>query len=172
MAEPTSFIERALTRDDLNHDCNEHLDLRQRKKGNQVAYACQCQCRGRAVGNEVPKKNVLNPVPSFDDKLAGAYEEKLSALLAAELSDHPPREPFLSEKTLAKTEFTERLDLLISEVALKYPNASVPDIFKQYISKSTNNLDYSDQTQWQSEEQLKDWLRSNMIQWCFHIPEL
>jgi hypothetical protein len=172
MPESISFIEQARTRDDLYHDCNNHLDLRQRTKGSQTAYAYQCQCCGRAVGNEVPKRDVLDPVPPFDNSLAGAYQKKLSGLVAAERSDRARGEKFVSDKTLAETELTERLNLLFSEVAQKYPHANVPDMFKQYISRATSNLDYSDQTHWQSEDQLKDWFRSNMSQWFTVFEEV
>jgi hypothetical protein len=168
----SSIIEHAVTRKDLDHDCNAFLDLRQRIKGGQIAYAYQCQCCGRAVGNEVSKKLVLNPVPLFDDRLHVIYEEKLSSLLAKELSDHSRHEFFMSDKHTAKTEFTERLDILRSDIAQKYPHANVSDIFKQYISKAISNLNYSDQTEWQSEEHLKDWFRSNMSRWFTVFEEV
>ena len=172
MTIPSDLVALARTRQDLNHDCNEHIDLRQRTKGNQVAYAYQCQCCGRAVGNEVPKKHVLAPVPPFDDRLASAYDEKLSNLLAAELSGRPQREPFFNDKTRAKEEFTERLDLVFSEIAQKYTHANVTAMFKQYIARATSDMDYSDQTQWQSEEQLKGWFRSNMSRWFTLFEEV
>ena len=172
MPESTSFIEKARTRDDLDHDCNNHLDLRQRTKGAQIAYAYQCQRCGRAVGNEVPKRDVHNPVPLFDDRLADAYDKKLSALVAAERSNRTNGENFVSDMALAKIEFTERVDLVFSEIAQKYPHANVPAMFKQYIAQATSNLDYSDQTQWQSEEQLKDWFRSYMSKWFTVFEEV
>jgi|GEM_PF-866403 len=169
----SNFINNAENLDDLKHNCNNHLELRERRKGPGTAYACQCQVCGDAKGGEVSKKNISIQPPPFDTTLSEAYQNKHKKLLNPKIEEqYGERKSILKPSTIQPLHelLGERLEGLVKELESEYPHANITQSIQTYLIRQRAKIVNSIVPTWISEDELKEWFKQKFSEW-FYIKE-
>jgi len=153
-------LEHAKSSEALQHKCGEHLELRERRKGDGTSYGYQCQFCGQFKGGEVSKKKVfVKPIP-YDSRLEVAYRNKYQDLNNSLSSN---REAINTSLITHKSrDYCLELDKVISNFC-DQNQLNKNAIFKSYLTRQrdryiTNEFD----SNWENEEQLHSWLVENL----------
>lgn len=157
------WIENARTPDDLTHDCDEHLELRERQKGHGTAYANQCTFCGEAKGSEVAKRLVTQPVAAFDHELYARYEQRRRDLYRQIHEDTLGQQAEVPSRKIERR-LAECLADLDREFGERLVTSSVQSFLKRQRAEHIDSL----RTGWSSEAQLADWLENELSR-DFHV---
>jgi len=156
------WIDSASSVDDLNHNCLEHLELRERQKGAGTAYARQCVLCGEAKGAEVPKRTVTGPVPPFDQDLFQRYERRRTELYRQR------KDASYSTEEVPLRRIQQRLNECLDALAEEFGPEVLRNATQSYLRSQREAHINQRPTRWQSEEELSDWLETQLAA-DFHV---
>lgn len=152
-----SHLENAKTLEDLAHSCEEHLELREREKGQGTAYGNQCQFCGEFRGGEISKKKVQQVPIRYDSELEDVFYNKLKQINTAL---YPPSD--VPKPEYNPVDHSSEIEKLINQ----YCDDNRLDrsiVFRSFLSKQREEYIRNEfNSNWQSEEQLHVWFMEHM----------
>ena len=163
------WFEHAIDFEELAHDCNAFLELRERDKGQGKAYAYQCTRCGEAKGSEVAKRNVTLPVPAFDTELPIRIEQKRRQISehykATRTEIYTPAEPPWKQ-------ISKRLEECLAEFSDEFTPEQIVDSLQVFLMRQRENHVNQLVTGWKSEEELTNWLRFELEPHFYILDEV
>ncbi|QFT57085.1 hypothetical protein [Microbulbifer sp. THAF38] len=169
----TNFISNVKSLEDLEHNCSNYLELRERQKGGGSAYAYQCLLCGVAVGQEVSKKSISSKPLPFDEEIGELYSgvilRFLEEMRKQRIEKHPPLPP--PEPTVdIYAVFKEQIDQVIEGVRDDHPHSEIDHLFHRYLTEQRESYLSAYRSPWSDEDDLKCWFKRVFSCW-FEIFE-
>lgn len=160
-----SHITSANSLEQLMHDCQMHLKLRCRNKGQGTAYAFQCQFCGEFRGKEEPKRFHSQQPVAADLKLAELYQKKFQELNMANLKDLPLGDYAEEGKPIKSgVEEAEELQACIENFCQE--NGYNKDrLLKLFLYRQREAAINEYLTRWSRESDLHDWFSEVFAKW-------
>lgn len=156
---------RAKSHEDLHHNCDEYIELRERDKGKGTAYGFQCQFCGEFRGGEVSKKNVQSVPSRYDPELEEAFYQKIRQInnvlypkTNSTIVDYKP------------VDHSAALEKLINKYCDEN-GVERSSVFRSFLIGQRENYIRDEFTSnWQSEKQLHSWFKKNLSEYfeIFH----
>lgn len=152
-----SHIERAKAIEDLHHNCDEYLDLRERDKGKGTAYGYQCQFCGEFRGGEVSKKKVQQVPSRYDSELLDVYFNKIKQINTALYpTSHIPKVVY--NPIDHSSEIENLINKYCEENSLERSN-----VFRIFLSRQREKyIENEFNSNWQNEQQLHAWFMEHL----------
>ncbi|WP_250460290.1 hypothetical protein [Microbulbifer litoralis] len=169
----TQYLANATCIEDLEHDCRNHRELRERQKGRGTAYAYQCLICGQAVGSEVSKKRVSAPPRPFDEDIAEYYSSVRLGFLEEIQKEWAKNRPSLSPRPRSvdlNDSFSRKINQVIKDFRAEHPDCEIHRLFESYLVKQRITHIDALESRWSSESELSYWFRQNFSRW-FEIYE-
>lgn len=149
-------LKQAETLDDLRHNCEEYIELRERDKGKGTAYGYQCQFCGEFRGGEVSKKTIFKTPRRYDSELENAYYRKFK-----EVSKPLYLEPHTPTIKYKPTDHYSALEKIINQYC-EENNLDRSTIFRSFLIKQRETYIKNEFiSNWQNEKQLHAWFKEH-----------
>lgn len=164
--------------EELNHSCDDHLSLRERKIGNGSSFVQQCGFCGEQRGNAIPKKKVATPLAPFDASLESAFNATRSRLLQEKEKEKqtdripsPPLADFPSELDI-RNSLIDELSELVDSYRSKLAEEQIVGAVQRFSFNKTIKLANSYQSRFKDEADLVRWFSTYFSKWFYVYPEV
>jgi hypothetical protein len=157
-----SHLKNIKSYEDLHHNCDEFIELRERNKIKGTAYGFQCQFCGEFRGGEVSKKNYSEKPPWYDSELEDSYwatRKAISISLTPQMtteSTYTPTEPKDHYSALEKL-----INNYCDENKVNRNTIFKPLLIRQRDKYILNEFE----SIWDNEVQLHKWFKENFSEY-------
>lgn len=151
-------IENAQSYEDLHHNCEKFIELRERDKGTGTSYGYQCQFCGSFRGGEVSKKKFANKPSWYDKNIENAYLLKIRSFSSERTSQIEPTVGYTAPELI---DHLSELEAVIDNF-LEENNLNKNQVLKDFLRKQRERyIKDKFESKWQSEPQLQEWFEEN-----------
>ena len=157
--------------EEFHHQCQDHLEMRERTIGKGTAYVMQCTFCGYQKGQSAPKKTVAMKLQPFDVNLSDTFDSK-----RIEVGDEfLPKPKSMRDPININDLFEQKIDSSIDEFLSESTSLHKTDkatLINTYLTRKSDQYHNQQRSDWKSELQIKEWFSQTFSQW-FHIyPEV
>lgn len=157
--------------EEFHHQCQDYLEIRERTVGKGSAYVKQCTFCGCQKGQSIPKASVSSVPKSFDITLAEKYDSKYTDAK----NEASPRPILANAPSSTFDLFEQKIDNVIDEFLSdldSYKTIDKASLINSFLTRKSDQYHKQKRSDWQSENQIKEWFSQTFSQWFYIYPEV